>query len=76
MLTPLAPLLDLDREQLGQRRVGDPILDAVDNPDIACAHSGGLHAGLAHVRAMISDAEHDIAIRLEIRQRELIAVVG
>ena len=72
-LAPFASVLDFDGEQLGDRRVGDAVLDAVDDPGVARAHRRGLHAGFAGVRAMIVDAERGIAIGLVVCQRKVIA---
>ena len=73
---PPCAAVDFDREQRGQRRVGDAVLDAVDHPGIAGAYRGGLHVGVARFRSMIMDTERRIAVGLELRERQMIAVVG
>ena len=56
----------LDGDQLGDRRVGDAILGAVDDPIVAAADSFG---GQAHGRGrpVIVDAERGIVARLAVR---------
>jgi hypothetical protein len=58
------PAVDFDREQPGQRRVGDAVLDAVDHPGIAGAYRSGLHVGVARFGSMIMDTEGRIAVGL------------
>ncbi len=76
ILSPLERKTDLDREQLGKRRVRDPLLDAADDPSIVGARRRGLEARVARPRAVIIDADRRIAVRLVLSERQVIAVVG
>ena len=67
--------LGLDREQLGDRGVGDAVLDPVDDPTVAATHGFGLEGDVGRGRPVVIPTERRIGFGFVTRARQVTAVV-
>ena len=75
MLT-VPPVFTCTAKSPGERRVGDAVLDAIDDPRVARSRGGRLEACVARLRPVIVDAQRGVAVGLVLGDGEIIAVVG